>query len=175
MVDNNRIAEHLVKQFEACWEILRQSIENVPDEKWAIGIEIINKPWSETKGMNVWYFSERVYHIIQTIEFYSNDDPSIMKWGSRIGGIDWKSESPETTAMRIEKDDMLNYLEEIKEKLEKKLRSFSDKDMFETDGFSEWQESRLAKFLYTMRHSMWHIGELSRALRDYECDRTKWR
>lgn len=170
----NRMIEHLVKQFESSWNILRQSITNVPDEKWATGIEKIDKPWNQTKGENVWHFSERVYHIIETVEFYMADSPESMKWGGRIGGIDWKTESPEVTASRIKKDDMVEYLEEIKEKLEMKLRSFSENDLFETDGFSEWQPSRLAKFLYTMRHSMWHLGELTHALRYYDSKRTSW-
>jgi len=174
MGDEKGIIENLLKQFESSWKMLRQSIENVPDEKWVIGIKPINKPWAEAKGDNIWFFSERVYHIIETVEFYSNDNPDSMKWGGRIGGIEWRKESPEVTASRIKKDDMLEYLEETKKKLEKKLESFSDYDLFETDGFSEWQSSRLAKFLYTLRHSMWHIGELSRALRDYESERTSW-
>jgi len=172
--EENRIIEHLVNQFESSWKILRQSVENAPDEKWAIGMKPINKPWAEAKGQNIWFFSERVYHIIQTVEFYSYDKPDFMKWGSRIGGIEWRKESPEATAARIKKDDMLEYLEETKDKLEKKLKSFSDDDLFETDGFSEWQSSRLAKFLYTLRHSIWHIGELSLALRSYDSERTSW-
>jgi hypothetical protein len=170
----NRIIEHLVKQFESSWKMLRQSIENIPAEKWAAGIISIEKPWAESKGENIWYFSERVYHIIQTVEFYSYDSPDSMKWGSRIGGIEWRKESPEVTASRIKKEDMLEYLEETKDRLEKKLRSLSDDNLFETDGFSEWQSLRLAKYLYTMRHSMWHIGELSRALRDYDSERISW-
>ena len=169
-----QIVEHLVKQYESSWNLLRQCIENVPDEKWDVGIKTIDKSWTEAKGENIWYFSYTVYHIIQTVEFYTYNDPKSMKWGASIGDIDWKTESPEVTASRIKKDDMLEYLEETKEKLEMKLRSFSESELFETDGFSEWQSSRLAKFLYTMRHSMWHIGELSRSLRDYDCKRTNW-
>ncbi len=154
--------------------MLRQSIQNVPEEKWAMGIKSIDKPWAEVKGQNIWYFSERVFHIIQTVEFYTNNDPKRMKWGNRIGGIDWRTESPEETASRIKKDDMVEYLEDTKEKLEMKLRLFSGNDLFETDRFSEWQPSRLAKFLYTMRHSMWHLGELTHALRYYDSKRTSW-
>ncbi len=98
-----------------------------------------------------------------------------MKWGSRIGGIDWTTESPEVTASRITKKNMLDYLEETKTNLNKKLRSFSEDNLFEADGFSGWQDSRLAKFIYTVRHSMWHIGELGRAMRDYGCERISWR
>jgi hypothetical protein len=154
--------------------MLRLAIENVPDEKWIDCIETIDKPWSETKGMNVWYFSNVVYHTIQTVDFYTRDDPDDFKWGGRIGGIDWKTESPDITASRITKDDMLKYLDETRTNLSDKLRSFSEDELFERDGFKEWQESRLAKFIYTLRHSMWHIGELGRTLRNYECDRISW-
>jgi hypothetical protein len=174
MGTDNAISEHLVKQYESCWNLLYQCIENVPDENWTVGIKTIDKSWSEAKGENVWYFSYTVYHIIQTVEFYTYDDPKTMKWGDSIGGIDWKVESPEVTASRIKKDNMVEYMQVTKEKLKLKLKSFSEHELFESDGFSEWQPSRLAKFLYTMRHSMWHIGELSRALRDFDCKRTSW-
>ncbi|MHA3963789.1 MAG: hypothetical protein AM325_009630 [Candidatus Thorarchaeota archaeon SMTZ1-45] len=174
MSSEKRIIEQLIEQFESSWLMLRQSIENVPDDKWDVGIEVIDKPWAEVKGQNIWYFSERIFHIIQTVEFYSSDEPEVMKWGGRIGGIDWRKESPQITASRIKKDDMIAYLEETKMKLRNKLRTFTDDDMFETDGFSKWQPSRLAKFLYTMRHSMWHIGELSRTLREWDCERLEW-
>jgi hypothetical protein len=173
-VSKSRIVEHLIEQYERSWKMLRQAIENVPDEKWTSSIEIIETPWSETKGMNVWYFSNIVYHAIQTVEFYTYDDPDDMKWGGRIGGIDWKTESPHVTASRVTKEDMLKYLEETKTNLIDKLGSFGEDDLFETDGFKEWQTSRLAKFIYTLRHSMWHIGELGRALRDWDCERIKW-
>jgi hypothetical protein len=174
MSDENRIVKDLVKQFESSWLMLRQCIENVPDDKWSVGLKIIDKPWAEAKGENIWYYSDRVYHIIQTVEYYTNDDPKTMKWGGRIGGIEWRKESPEVTASRIKKDDMIEYIEETEKKLRKKLMSFSESDLFDSDGFSEWQDSRFAKFLYTMRHSMWHIGELSRAHREYDCKRISW-
>jgi hypothetical protein len=170
----NRIAEHLIDQFNRSWKILLQAIDKVPDEKWTDSVETIDKPWTETKGMNVWYFSNIVYHVIQTVEFYAKDNPDEMKWGSRIGGIDWKTESPAVTASRITKKDMRDYLEETQTILNDKLRSFSEEDLFETDGFSGHLDSRLMKFIYTLRHSMWHIGELSMAVRDFECDRLQW-
>ena len=98
MEDEKQIIEHLIKQFESSWLMLRQCIENVPDEKWDVGLKVIDKPWAEAKGENIWYYSDRVYHIIQTVEFYTNDDPKTMKWGGRIGGIEWRKESPEVTA-----------------------------------------------------------------------------
>ena len=47
MGDERRVMEHLVKQFESSWKMIRQSIENVSDEKWAIGLHSIDNPWAE--------------------------------------------------------------------------------------------------------------------------------
>ncbi|MFX1606390.1 MAG: hypothetical protein ACFFDD_10825 [Promethearchaeota archaeon] len=171
----NRIAEHLVNQFDRSWAMLVQAIEKVPNEKWPECIESIDIPWSETEGMNVWYFSNTVFHTIETVDFYTRDTPNDFKWGYKIEGIDWKSESPSLTTSRITKKDMLEYLTETKDNLNKKLSSFSEDEFFEQDGFRKWQASRLAKFIYTLRHSMWHIGELGRAIRDWDCERISWR
>ena len=175
MARKTKIAEHLIDQYNRSWVMLLQAIENVPDEKWTDSIESIEIPWSETKGMNVWYFSNVVFHTIQTVDFYTNDNPDDFQWGGRIGGIDWKTESPAVTASRVTKKDMREYLVETKDKLNEKLSSFSEEDFFEQDGIKEWQASRLAKFIYTVRHSMWHIGELGRAMRDWDCERITWR
>ena len=174
MGKENRIAEHLIEQYERSWKMLQQAIEKVPDENWTASVVTVEKPWSETEGLNVWYFSNEVFHTIQTVEFYTYDKPDDMKWGQRIGGIDWKTESPEVTASRITKKDMLKYLEEAKSGFNDKLRSLSEDEFFESDGFERWQSSRLAKYIYTLRHSMWHIGELGRALREWDCERISW-
>jgi hypothetical protein len=174
-MSESRIVEHLIEEYDRSWKMLLQVIEKAPDEKWTAHVESIEMPWSETKGMNVWYFSDRVFHVIQTVEFYTSDNPEDMKWGGRIGGIDWKTESPDVTASRITKEDMLDYLSETKSNLEEKLNSFSEEDLFGTDGFKSYLACRFAKFVYTLRHSMWHIGELARAMREWDCERIIWR
>ncbi|MHA2299953.1 MAG: hypothetical protein ACXACD_03260, partial [Candidatus Thorarchaeota archaeon] len=104
----------------------------------------------------------------------SGDDTEGIVWGGAIGGIDWKKESPHTTASRIEKNDMLIYLKKIESSLEAKLDSFSDKDLLEPDGFAKSHPNRLSKYLYLMRHTMYHLGELARVLRNCNCERLKW-
>jgi hypothetical protein len=171
----NRITEHLVRQFDRSWEMLTQAIEKVPDERWTDSVESIEVPYSETKGMNVWYFSDVVFHTIETVDFYTGDEPKSFKWGGRIGGTDWKTETPAMRASRITKKDMLEYISETKDRLTKKLSSFSKDELFEPDGFKDYLATRLDKFIYAMRHSMWHIGELGRAMRNWDCERISWR
>lgn len=171
----NRITEHLVGQFDRSWEMLTQAIEKVPDKRWRESVEIIDVPYSETKGMNVWYFADVVFHTIETVDFYTGDGPEGFEWGGRIGGTDWKKESPAMRASKISKKDMLQYISETKARLNNKLSSFSEDEVFEGDGFKPHQATRLEKFIYTLRHSMWHIGELGRAMRNWDCERISWR
>lgn len=154
--------------------MLRQAIKNVPDESWSAGLDHRYGSWVDTEVMNIWYYSYVVLHLIESADFYSRDDTDDMVWGGAIGGIDWKKESPHVTASRIAKKDMLKYLAKIESVLEAKLNSFSDKDLLESDGFAKSHPNRFSKFLYLMRHTMYHLGELARVLRNCNCERLKW-
>jgi hypothetical protein len=170
----NEMVEQLKSQFGSCWNMLRQAIKNVPDEKWSSGLDHRYETWIDTEVMNIWYYSYVVLHLIESADFYSQDDTDEMIWGGAIGGIDWKHESPHETASRISKKAMLQYLRKIESSLDAKLDSFSDKDLLEPDGFSKSHPNRLSKYLYLIRHTMYHIGELARVLRTYNCERLKW-
>ncbi|MFW9802739.1 MAG: hypothetical protein ACFFFC_08820 [Candidatus Thorarchaeota archaeon] len=166
--------EQLKTQFDSSWDMIRQAIMNVPDEKWSTGLIGRGEPWLEPEEMNIEYYSYVVLHLIESADFYSRDDPNNMKWGSAIGGIDWKNETPQETASRISKEAMLDYAKKIESQLTKKLDSLSIEDLLEQDGFSKSYPNRLAKYLSLMRHTMFHIGELARVLRNYGCERLSW-
>jgi hypothetical protein len=63
----------------------------------------------------------------------------------------------------------------MREKSKTTIQSFSDKEMMQKDGFGEHLRSRYEKFLYLLRHSMYHIGELSRSLRERDNVKVIWR
>ncbi|MFW9888962.1 MAG: hypothetical protein ACFFER_12315 [Candidatus Thorarchaeota archaeon] len=166
--------EQLKTQFHSSWDMLRQAILNVPNEKWSAGLIGRGEPWVEPEEMNIEYYSYIVLHLIESADFYSRDDTNEMKWGAAIGGIDWKNETPQETASRISKETMLDYSKKIECQLENKLDSLSAKGLLEPDGFSKSYPNRLAKYLSLMRHTMFHIGELARVLRNYDCKRLSW-
>ncbi|MFW9967009.1 MAG: hypothetical protein ACFFEA_07630 [Candidatus Thorarchaeota archaeon] len=170
----NEFVEQMKAQFRSCWLMLRQAIRNVPDEYWSMGLIRRNEPWVDTEEMNIEYYSYVVLHLLESVEFYSQDDTNEMIWGAAIGGIDWKKESPQETASRISKEAMLEYSKKIESLLEAKLNSLSEKDLLEPDGFSRSYPNRLAKYLNLMRHTMFHIGELARVLRNCNCERLNW-
>jgi hypothetical protein len=174
MSTGNEMVEQLKSQFESCWMMLRQAINNVPEENWYGGLGHIYESWVDSEVMNIWYYSYVVLHLIESVEFYSGDDTDDMVWGRAIGGIDWKNESPHVTASRISKEDMLKYLKKVESSFSKKLSSFSDEDLLEADGFAKSHPNRFSKYMYLLRHTMYHIGELARVLRICNCERLKW-
>ena len=141
--------------------MLRTAIENILDKKWHNGSE-------------GWYFSLTAYHIVETMEFYINEGPDGMKWGSRAG-FDWDTvkDKEKDILPKISKDLVISYLDEMEERFTKIMSSMDIKKLSAKDGF-HWFESVFEKFLYLLRHNMHHNGELSRALRDWGCKRSKW-
>ena len=161
MSSNNTYVKGLVRQYQSSWKMLRTAIENIPDEKWHDGSE-------------GWFFSFTAYHAVETMEFYMNDNPDTMNWGGRAG-YNWDDVKDEEKDIlpKISKKLVLSYLDEMEKHVTKTISSMDSEQLETKDGF-HWFESVLEKYLYLLRHNMHHNGELSRALRDWGCKRSKW-
>jgi len=141
--------------------MLNQAIEKSTDSLWSAGGE--------------WMYSMNVYHIIETVEFYGKNSPKDMEWGKRAG-INWKEDSQQEIAKKksmITKEQMKDYLDDIKLWFSGILAGSSGAVLFEKDDFS-WFNSKLEKYIYSLRHSMHHIGELNKTLRDNDLERIEW-
>lgn len=159
----SEIAEALARQFKGMWNMLCQAIENVPDKNWAQG--------TEDKS---WFYSLRVFHIIETADFYSRDTPEGMEWGKRLGIIEWwKKISHEEAAKKLQKADMLDYLKQLEQRIDRGLRRHSVESLQKGDGF-HWFHSILEKYEYLLRHNTFHLGELALRLREWGSERIKW-
>ena len=67
------------------------------------------------------------------------------------------------------------YLENVRNLVSEKITTLSTEVLISKDKFSEWGfTSRFHKFSYTIRHTMFHTGELNKNLRDLEKTRLKW-
>ncbi|MFX1284571.1 MAG: DinB family protein [Promethearchaeota archaeon] len=153
----------LSNQFASSWKMLRQAIKNVPDTYWS-------------KEINDWSFSWNIYHIIETADYYKQSTPTGMEWGKRVN-INLKADSENTIKQKkakITKDQLLGYLEEIEDQVSDLLENSSDEELLGKDEFDDGHLIILEKILYLLRHNMHHIGELNKALRDWQCERIKW-
>lgn len=157
----SQFAFGLARQYHGMWTMLREGIDKIPDDQWKF-------------GRDKWFYSLRVYHIIETVEFYARDTHEGMEWGKRLGKVNWWEEiSPDAAALLVTKKDALKYLAEIEKKITKLFKAYSDEDLLKQDGF-HWFSSIFEKFLYCLRHSVFHVGELAFALHGLECERIKW-
>lgn len=144
--------------------MLRQGINQISDAKWSHGVE----------GDDKWFYSLRVYHIIETVEFYSRNTHEGMLWGKRLGKVNWWDEvTHEEAANRVTKKLVVKYLNDLEQHLLQLFQEFSDEDLLSQDGF-HWFASLLEKFLYALRHSSYHIGELTMHLRSQGGERIHW-
>lgn len=153
--------DELHHQFESSCKMVRDAINNVPDDRWHDG----------TEG---WFYSNTAYHIVETMDFYSRESPNGMKWGGRAGYVWRESIDIESEILpKITKEIVSNYLLEMEDNLKSLFASIDIKDLSEKDGF-DWFESKFEKLVYLLRHNMHHIGELCKTLREWDCKRVKW-
>ena len=158
------IAFSLARQFEEMWEMTRQAIDLLPDDEWTVGV----------KGDEEWFYSLRVYHMLETAEFYSRDTPKGMLWGARLGKVNWwETISHKEASEKIIKGDMRIYLDEIARYIRSNLQRVSDVELLQKDGFHQFA-SVLEKFQYLLRHNTYHLGELTMQLRCLGHNRIKW-
>ena len=163
MDEENHVGDVLAQEFFHSWQMLRQAINNVSQEKW-------------NERIHDWSFSFTVYHIIETAEFYNRSTPKGMEWGKRAG-FSWTEDSDEQILdqiTKLTKEELSAYLNEIEDKISNFLTNASIDKLFSTDGFDNGNLLIIEKMLYLLRHNMHHIGELNKALRDSDRPRIKW-
>jgi len=151
--------EAFLSQFQSSWNMLRQAIENVPEGCW-------------NRTYNGWTFSDTVYHIIATQEFYFRDTPEGMEWGRLYGDPKYKADDPEK--YYPSKAVLLEYQGRLESEISEFFGSKNDSDLEMNDGFKEWLPNVHVKLLYLLRHNAHHIGELARMLREWDAERVSW-
>ena len=161
----------LIGNFKGSWQMLRQAIEKIPDEKWHTGIFEREPVDKESK---LWFFSFTAYHAIETAEFYIATTPEEMEWGKKAG-FNWDnvSDIKKDILPKITKELVLEYLNEMEERVSSFLSNSTPEGLLEKDGF-HWFSCILSKLIYLLRHTTFHAGELGRMLREWECDLLHW-
>jgi uncharacterized damage-inducible protein DinB len=149
----------LADQFERMWMMLREAINNCADEEWK-------------SDAGHWFLipSRLAYHIIETVEFYSRESPEGMDFAGRFG-VDWETREAEKLPDR---EAMLDYLEEIRGSLRGKLRSMSDEALLAEHPFPWTGATVLERMVYTLRHSMFHLGQIQAELRRRGLKGAEW-
>jgi uncharacterized damage-inducible protein DinB len=148
----------ILSQFSSTWKMLRSAIEVAPDEYW----------YGKTHD---WSFSRTLYHIIETQRFYIRDTPDGMEWEKLLKELNTEDKPlDEVYPPRVILSD---FLEKTEVEVTSYIKGLTLDKLLEKDDF-KWFSSVFEKLLYLMRHNQHHIGELSRMLREWDCERVKW-
>ncbi|MBD3190589.1 MAG: hypothetical protein GF308_08090 [Candidatus Heimdallarchaeota archaeon] len=140
--------------------MLRQAIEKVPENYWF-------------KEKNDWNFAKNVHHILETAEYYLGDSPEGFNWGKLLQTEKENKLSPED--VYPSKKTLLGYLEKMEKRTVVVLQTITDKELSLADGFQKYLPSIFEKLIYLLRHNGHHLGELTRMLREWDCERVKWK
>lgn len=154
------ISESINIEMQAVFKMLTDAISRIEGDFWK-------------EKENNWMYGYVLFHAIEAIEFYMSD--SQQDWVP-LSDVSANSEEKETETLKSKnKDFFKNYLAKVESKTFEVLGKFSEKDLLEKDGFSvRGSISRLHKFSYVIRHTMVHLGELSKNLRSQGMKGIRW-
>lgn len=158
-----QIVDTLVQETKVVFDMINLGITNMDDQIW-------------TEIENDWSYLNTLYHIIETLEFYIYDNPEELKQSTLGIKIREVSEGKiNLKIININKITMNEYLDEVQKLVLSTLNSYNDYDLLKTDEYAKWGfKSIFHKISYTLRHTMFHLGELSKFLRENDYDHMKW-
>ncbi|MBD3174802.1 MAG: hypothetical protein GF320_06465 [Armatimonadia bacterium] len=155
------IGESVARQFDASFQMWRETIEAVPDGDWQAesAPELCPARWA--------------YHGIQAAEFHCFHAPGDFEWDHPFG-VNWATND---VASLPGKPATLGYLDEVARRVADMLRATSDRDFLETTSWGEHTRpggNLLGHMLYVLRHNHQHLGELCRLLRERGIEQPDW-
>lgn len=155
------LSEILVKELKVTFEMINDAISKLDGEFWK-------------QDENDWNYGYILFHVIEAIDFYLEDSADVWK---PMTEISQNSREKETEALKgVDQSYFYNYLNQVEEKAIEVLNQLGDDLLLENDGFApRGFISRYHKLSYVIRHSMFHLGELTKSLRNNELDRIEWR
>jgi hypothetical protein len=152
------IGEGLASQFERTWFMLRDVVRRMPDERWRADEDPKLTP------------ARWALHIVEAADAYEREGFEDHEWGSRF--CDWEGGAEEELPTQ---EQLLEYLDEVAARLEERLRGMSDGDMMAAPPYSWVGATNLERWLYALRHTHSHLGELNMLLRVHGAPSGDWR
>jgi hypothetical protein len=126
--------------------MLESTIEEFDDQQWITGFSILQVP------------VKLAIHILDTLDYYFCGKPSDQyTWGHRFGGGWWELKDDQLPS----KTAVLDYAREIAQRIFSELRAKQDSDLFHPFEIDDSGATLLGHYVYALRHTMHHQGQLS--------------
>lgn len=137
------IRRSVADQYERVLGVFRIAVESFPAGEWRAGDSNYQRP----AGL--------AYHVLETVDFYTSDEPADrFPWGSRFD-VDWESED---ASLLPSQPEVIDYFEEVEAKLSGWIHRL---DMTASEEAHPWTgPSALGKAMYMLRHTQHHLAEM---------------
>lgn len=149
----------LVDQYQRALKMLYAEIERFDDEQWVTGISFFQVP------------VKQAMHIVDCLDYYfCGKTGDQYQWGYRFGGGWWELSDDQLPDQAT----LLEYTREIEERIISELTSLNDEDLsnpFEIDGSGK---TLLGHYVYALRHTMHHHGQLTVLLVHHDREGGSW-
>ena len=146
MTSDNQILQALSEQYGAALKMLENTIQECHE-----GL------WKDSKTETV--ISQVVYHTLFYVDFYlSKNKAERESFKGKYGDDGQSFHEPDKF---YTKEQLINYLQEIKEKANKRFNDLNIQELKEEPVFEWHGSSVLSSLLYNLRHIMLHDNELS--------------
>jgi uncharacterized damage-inducible protein DinB len=150
----------LIANFKGATKLVADVVAQFSQDQWVRGDTSLQVPW------------KLAFHIVDCLDYYFREDPQqSYQWGHRFGGGWWQLEDDKIP----DPDSVLEYLKEIEARIARQLSSLDDLDLAEAfDPEKQLGETRLEHYIYALRHTMHHHGELSLLSLQFGNDEGLW-
>ncbi|MFW9817323.1 MAG: hypothetical protein ACFFEW_15450 [Candidatus Thorarchaeota archaeon] len=154
------IVQTLVFEMNSTFKMINQAVSRMDGDFWR-------------EDEKDWVYAYILFHIVEAIEFYNSNSES--EW-TPINDVSANSRRKETEALlKKDREFFEDYVKRVKKLTLKILKGLSDQEVLGTDGFARRGfKSILHKYIYVMRHCMYHLGELTKSLRARDMGRIIW-
>jgi hypothetical protein len=139
--------EDLIDQYKHTFRILYQEIERFQEDEWLKGFSSFQVP------------VKQAMHIFDCLDFYFQGHLVVeYQWGYRFGGGWWELADSQLPT----RDDVLNYAWELESVVISQLETKDDFDLSEPSPIQfEWARTQLGLYIYALKHTLHHHGELA--------------
>jgi hypothetical protein len=151
------IGEGLANQFERAWWMLRDVIRKVPEDRWRAGDNPKLTP-------ALW-----ALHVVEAVDAY-RQDPAGPCWTPRFG--DWEALQAEDLPTQ---EVIREYLDEVAKGLDELLRGMTGEELLGAAAYDWMGATELERWLYALRHTHSHLGEINMLLRTWGEESGEWR
>ena len=151
-------AQAIGEQYERAWQMATEIIPAFSAGQWKAGARpaLVPARWA--------------HHLVETVDFYRRPSPEGFPWGSRFG-VDWEG-PPES---QPDQEQLLTYMADVRAALRDWLSTATEADLAGPNAFPWTGRTVADRLLYALRHTMYHLGELSMLLRLHGAEETPWR